>query len=134
MHEPSGRGSENARTWTRATECILARTAILIFLIIVQLGTEDLWKGVGQRHKSRPEDSITTETTPEAKPEAKDDNTNLTDSKDCIVDSTDNCKPGIGRTDKELGFLDSISDNISDFTDPTVESTGCTDCTKPTDV
>ena len=59
-------------------------------------------------------------------------------SKDHIVDSTDNCKPGIGRTDRELGFLDgfldSISYDISDFTDPTVESTGCTDCTKPTDV
>ena len=134
MHKPSSRGSENARTWTRATECILARTAILIFLIIVQLGAEDLWKGVGQRHKSRPEDSIMTETTLEAKPEAKDDNTNLTNSKDYIVDSTNNCKLGIGKIDKELGFLNSISDNILDFIDPTVESMGCTNCTKPTDV
>jgi hypothetical protein len=106
----------------------------LIFLIIVQLSAKDLWKGVGQRHKSRLEDSITTKTTPKAKLEAKDNNTNLTDSKDCIVDSTNNCKLRISKTDRELGFLNSILDNILDFTDPTVESMGCTDCTKPTDV
>jgi len=49
---------------------------MLIFLIIVQLGAKDLQKRVGQRHKSRPEDSTTTrtatETTSEAKPGAED--------------------------------------------------------------
>ena len=101
---------------------------------------------VGRRglvEESRPEDSTTTrtitETTLDAKPGAKDsaiDSTSnsRTNSKDCIVDSTDNCKLGIGRTDRELGFSDSTLDDISDFTGPTVESTGCTDCTKPTGV
>jgi len=102
----------------------------LIFLIIVQLGAEDLQKRVGQRHKS----------------EAKDSTTDLTNIS--RVDDIDNCSLGaksIGRTDRELGFLDSISGDISgdisgftdnsiDFTDPTVESTDRTDCTKPTDV
>jgi len=90
------------------------------------LDARELQKGF-QRHKS---DSTTGLT-----------NNSRTDSKDCIVDSIDNCRPGTkstDRTDRELGFLDStldnILDNISDFTDPTVESTGCTDCTKPTDV
>jgi hypothetical protein len=57
------------------------------------------------------------------------------------ADSADNCRPGIDRTDRELGLSDSISDDIldstddsTDFTDPTVESTDRTDCTKPTDI
>ena len=77
-------------------------------------------KGVGQRHKSR----------------AGHRTTDLTSNS--RTDSADNGRPGISRTDRELGFLDStldnISDNISDFTNTTVESTGCTDCAKPTDV
>jgi len=79
------------------------------------------------------------------------------DSKDCTVDSMDNCRlraRSIGRTDRELGFLDNISDDILDstdptvdpadctkftdnstgFTDPTMESTGCTNCAKLTGV
>jgi hypothetical protein len=57
-------------------------------------------------------------------------------NKDYIVDST-----GIDRTDRELGFSNSISDDVSDFTndftnftDPTVESIGRTDCAKLTNV
>jgi hypothetical protein len=81
---------------------------------------------VDQRHKSRAGDS-TTDPTVNSK----------TDSKDCIVDSTDNCRLGakcIDRSDRELDISTNISDDISDFTDPTVESTGRTDCTKLTDV
>jgi len=81
---------------------------ILIFLLIVQLGAKDLWKGVGQRHKSGLEDSTTTgtatETTSEAKPRAKDNNTNLTDNKDHIVDSTDNCRLGMTGRTESLAF------------------------------
>jgi len=92
------------------------------------------------------EDSTITRTAIETTLDAKagagdsaiDSTSNLrTDSKDCIVDSIDNCKLRIDRTDRELGFSDNILDtldNISDFTGPTVESTGRTDCTKPTDV
>ena len=75
-----------------------------------------------------------TKTTLEAKLEAKDDNTNLTNSKDCIVNSTNNYKLGISKTDKELSFLNSILDNILDFTDLTIESTSRTNYTKPTNV
>jgi hypothetical protein len=46
--------------------------------------------------------------------------------------SADNCRPGIDRTDRELGLSNSISDNItnniSDFTNLTKKSTSCTDC------
>jgi hypothetical protein len=71
----------------------------------------ELRNEVDQRHESRAEDSTT--------------------------DSTDNCWLGtksIDRTDRELGLLDSISDDILDFTDPILDATGCTDCTKLTDV
>ena len=83
------------------------------------MDTRELQKGF-QRHKS----NSTTGPT----------NNSRTDSKDCIVDSADNCRLGIGKTDRELGFSDSTLDDISDFTGLTVESTGCTDCTKPTGV
>jgi hypothetical protein len=68
-----------------------------------------------------------TETALEAKPGAEGDTTDLTDNKDHIVDSIDNCKLRIDRTDKELDF----SNDISDFTGHTVD---LTERTKLTDV
>jgi len=75
---------------------------------------------VGQGHKSK----------------AGDSTTDLT--RNSRTDSADNRRLGIDKTDRELGFSDDILDNtlddILDFTGPTVESTGRTDCTKPIDV
>jgi hypothetical protein len=68
----------------------------------------------------------TTETTLEAKPGAKGNTTNLTDSKDHIVDSINNCKLRTDNADKALSFLS----NILDFTDLAVD---LTNRTKPTD-
>jgi hypothetical protein len=110
----------------------------LILLVIVRLGAAwarhlEKWlvaesrNKVDQRHKSRAGDSTTDPTV-----------NSRTDSKDHIVDGTDSCRLGIDRTDRELGLsdsiLDNISDNISDFTDPILDATGRTDCTKLTDV
>jgi len=80
-----------------------------------------------------------TKTTSEAKLGAED-------SKDCIVDSVDSCKLGTKAINKELSLLDCILDSTDpmnchkdcykdlDISDPTVESTGCTNCAKLTDV
>jgi hypothetical protein len=111
------------------------RTTLLILLVIVQLGAawarhletwldaEGLRNKVRQRHKSRAGDSTTDLTV-----------NSRTDSKDHIVDGTDSCRLGIDRTDRELSISDNILDDISDFTDPILDATGRTDCTKLTDV
>ena len=87
------------------------------------MDTRELQKGF-QRHESRAKDSTATRTL--AKTTSKADLG--------AVGSIDNCWPGIGRTDRGLDILDNTLDDISDFTGSTVESTGHTDCTKPTDV
>lgn len=116
----------------------MLRLALLVLLLIMRLGAvwarhfktwldaRGLQKGF-RRCEGGAEDSNATGTLAKTTSEA-----------DLIVDSIESCKLGTETTDRELDISDNVSDSIlddiSDFTNPSAESTGRTNCAKLTDV